>query len=110
MPRSSSLIFAGLTRLDDTAPPFPDLAETWTVSPDGRTYTFTLRQGLLWQDGAPLNADDVIFTYDLLQSPDAAHAAVAAACCSKAPPFDAVNELTRDASSCRSPTRRCPPT
>ncbi len=41
-----ALVFAGLTRLDDHGQPFPDLAETWDVSPDGRSYTFTLRQGL----------------------------------------------------------------
>jgi len=35
--------------------------------PDGKTYTFTLRQGLQWSDGQPLNADDVVFTFnDLL--------------------------------------------
>lgn len=66
----SSLVFAGLTRLDENGVPFPDLALTWTVSPDGRLYTFTLRSGLLWQDGASLTADDVVFTYELLQSPD----------------------------------------
>ncbi|HWC29867.1 MAG TPA: peptide ABC transporter substrate-binding protein [Dehalococcoidia bacterium] len=65
----ASLIFAGLTRLDENGVPFPDLAQTWTVSPDGMLYTFTLRQGLVWQDGAPLTAADVTFTYELLQSP-----------------------------------------
>jgi peptide/nickel transport system substrate-binding protein len=65
----SSLIFAGLTRLDEKGLPFPDLAQTWTVSPDGLVYTFTLRSGLMWQDGAPLTAADVTFTYQLLQSP-----------------------------------------
>src|SRR5688572_26842370 len=49
-----SLVFAGLTRLDDQGRPFPDLAETWTVSADGLVYSFTLRDGLVWQDGAPL--------------------------------------------------------
>ena len=65
----ASLVFAGLVRLDDQGRPFPDLAETWTVSDDGRVYTFTLRQGLVWQDGAPLTTDDVIFTYELLRTP-----------------------------------------
>lgn len=64
-----SLVFAGLTRLDDQGRPFPDLAETWSVSDDGLIYTFTLRNGLVWQDGAPLTPDDVIFTYDLLRTP-----------------------------------------
>jgi peptide/nickel transport system substrate-binding protein len=66
----ASLVFSGLTRLDEHGVPFPDLAQTWTISPDGTLYTFTLRPGLLWQDGTPLTADDVVFTYQLLQSPD----------------------------------------
>ena len=66
----SALVFAGLTRLDANGVAFPDLAQTWTISPDGTLYTFTLRRGLLWQDGTPLTADDVVFTYELLQSPD----------------------------------------
>jgi peptide/nickel transport system substrate-binding protein len=66
----SSLVFAGLTRLDENGVPFPDLAQTWTVSPDGTVYTFTLRPGLLWQDGVLLTAEDVMFTYELLQSSD----------------------------------------
>ena len=64
-----SLIFAGLTRLDDRGRPFPDLAETWTVSQDARRFTFTLRRGLVWQDGTPLTPDDVVFTYSLLGAP-----------------------------------------
>jgi peptide/nickel transport system substrate-binding protein len=65
-----ALVFAGLTRLDDQGRPFPDLAETWSVSQDGRVYTFKLRSGLTWQDGAPLSADDVVFTYGLLDVPE----------------------------------------
>lgn len=66
----SALIFAGLTRLDEHGNAFPDLAEEWSVSADGRLYTFRLRQGLIWQDGAPLTADDVLFTYSLLRDPE----------------------------------------
>jgi len=42
----------------------PQLASSWTVSPDGLTYTFHLRPGLNWQDGTPFTADDVKFTMD----------------------------------------------
>jgi peptide/nickel transport system substrate-binding protein len=40
------------------------LAKSFTVSPDGRVYTFILRKGLKWSDGHPLTADDVVFTFN----------------------------------------------
>lgn len=40
------------------------LAESWTVSRDGRTWLFKLRQGVQWFDGKPVTADDVVFTLD----------------------------------------------
>jgi len=52
--------YAGLTNL--SAEDFseePGLAESWEVSDDGLTYTYTLREGLLWSDGEPLTAEDV---------------------------------------------------
>ncbi len=45
------------------------LAESWEISPDGRTYTFTLRSGVRWSDGEPVTASDFKFTYDALASP-----------------------------------------
>lgn len=42
----------------------PGLAEFWTNSPDGKTWTFRLRKNLCWSDGAPLTADDVVFTWN----------------------------------------------
>ena len=39
----------------------PGLAESWEASNDGKTYTYTLREGLEWSDGEPLTADDVVF-------------------------------------------------
>ena len=44
----------------------PHLAESWTVSKDGLTWTFKLRQDVRWNDGEPFTADDVIFTFDEL--------------------------------------------
>ncbi|MEM0982041.1 MAG: ABC transporter substrate-binding protein [Cyanobacteria bacterium P01_H01_bin.58] len=56
--------FNGLTEVDgETGEMVPALAESWTVSEDGKTFVFTLRDGLQWSDGAPLTADDVMFTY-----------------------------------------------
>ena len=47
----------------------PDLAKTWTVSKDGRTITFILRQGIRFSDGTPFSADDVKYTMDQLMDP-----------------------------------------
>ena len=47
----------------------PGLAESWTNSPDGKTWTFKLRKNLRWSDGAPLTADDVVFTWDVIYNP-----------------------------------------
>lgn len=64
-----ALIFNGLVRLDASGQPAPDLASHWEISPDGRTYTVTLRSDVQWQDGVPFSADDVLFTVGLLQDP-----------------------------------------
>jgi peptide/nickel transport system substrate-binding protein len=49
----------------------PGLAESWSVAPDNKTWTFKLRKNLHWSDGAPLTADDVIFTFnDVIYNPD----------------------------------------
>jgi peptide/nickel transport system substrate-binding protein len=50
--------------------PKPELAESWTVSPDGKTWTFKIRQGVKWQDGQPLTAKDVAFTYNYIVKND----------------------------------------
>jgi peptide/nickel transport system substrate-binding protein len=44
----------------------PDLATSWTVSPDGLTYTFNLRHGVTFHNGDPLNASDVVFSMNRL--------------------------------------------
>src|SRR6478672_9681586 len=49
----------------------PDLAESWTVSPDGLTYTFMIRSGVVFHDGSPLSADDVPASCDRMRKPPA---------------------------------------
>ncbi|GAB4450547.1 MAG: peptide ABC transporter substrate-binding protein [Anaerolineae bacterium] len=66
----AALIFNGLTRLDGSGALEPDLARSWEVSDDGRVYVFRLQRGLRWQDGAPVTADDVLFTVGLMQDPE----------------------------------------
>lgn len=45
-----------------------DLAESWEVSDDGLTWTFHLHQGVLWHDGEEFTADDVVYTFETIQS------------------------------------------
>ena len=47
----------------------PALATKWTLDPDGRTYTLTLREGVVFSDGTPFTADDVVFTFQALYDP-----------------------------------------
>ncbi len=49
-----------------TLAPRPELATTWKVSPDGKTWTFQTRQGVTWQDGVPFTAADVAFTFNYI--------------------------------------------
>ena len=64
-----SLVFRGLVRLGPNDTLVGDLAERWEVDPTGATWTFRLREGLVWQDGQPLTADDVLFTIAALSDP-----------------------------------------
>lgn len=54
------MIYDTLLGLDSQYKVHPQMAEKWTVSPDGRLYTFTLRNGLKWHDGAPVKSEDCI--------------------------------------------------
>jgi peptide/nickel transport system substrate-binding protein len=55
-------IMEGLLDQEPDLTPKPLLAESWTVSPDGLTWTFRIRRGVKWHDGKPLTADDVVFS------------------------------------------------
>jgi len=65
-------VYSGLIQYDPDDPSkiVPDLAERWTVSPDGRTYTFHLRKGVKWHDGQPFSAADVKASFDRILNPD----------------------------------------
>ncbi|RQW81390.1 MAG: ABC transporter substrate-binding protein [Methanothrix sp.] len=60
-------VFSGLLKSDEKLEMVPDLASSWEVSPDAKTYTFHLKKGIKWQDGQDFSAEDVKFTYDLLR-------------------------------------------
>lgn len=63
----NNLLFDGLTQVDARGRIVPALAETWQVSGDAKTITFTLRTDLTWHDGEPVTTEDVAFTYSRLQ-------------------------------------------
>ncbi len=52
-------LYTGLTRIGEDGSVYGSLADDWTISDDGTTYTFTLRDGLRFSDGSPLTAADV---------------------------------------------------
>jgi peptide/nickel transport system substrate-binding protein len=67
----SRVVYAQLLSFDHNEKLTPDLAESLpTISADQKTYTLKLKPNLKWQDGKPLNADDVIFTIQTIQNAD----------------------------------------
>jgi peptide/nickel transport system substrate-binding protein len=66
--RANALIFEGLVGLDGTLSPVPRLAESWTISSDGKTITFRLRKDVKWTDGEPFTSKDVAFTIDKIKT------------------------------------------
>lgn len=47
----------------------PKMAERWEVSPDNKIFTFTLRRGIVWEDGRPFTAADVVFSFNAIKDP-----------------------------------------
>jgi len=58
-----SKLYEGLISLSPSLEPIPRLAQSWRISPDGKTYTFHLRPNVRWHDGKPLTAADVVFSF-----------------------------------------------
>lgn len=67
----SRLVFSGLLKYDQNNQLVPDLAESYSVSASGLTYTVRLKPNLTWHDGQPLTSADVVYTYQTIQNPDA---------------------------------------
>ena len=57
-------IFNGLVGLDESLSPVPELARSWSLEDEGRTYRFALRPDVTWHDGTPFTAADVKFTFE----------------------------------------------
>lgn len=62
-------VFEGLTKIQMDGAVTPLLAESWFHTPDGKTYTFTLRKGVKFSDGSPLDAAAVKFSFERAKAP-----------------------------------------
>lgn len=69
-----SNIFEGLTRFAADGSVIPGLASSWDISQDTLTYTFTLRDGVSFHDGAAFDASDVVFSLDRARAEDSTNA------------------------------------
>jgi oligopeptide transport system substrate-binding protein len=67
-------LFMGLTTPDPRGRPAPGMAESWTISPDGKRYVFRLRPNLRWSDGVPLTASDFVWSMRRALDPKTAFA------------------------------------
>ncbi|HEV7844357.1 MAG TPA: ABC transporter substrate-binding protein, partial [Pyrinomonadaceae bacterium] len=62
--RIAVALFDGLVEYEEVSnKPRPSLATSWDVSPDGTIWTFHLRKDAKWTDGAPLNANDFVYSW-----------------------------------------------
>ena len=52
--------------------PTPALAESWSASPDGLTWSFRIRPNVFWSDGQPLTSADAVFTFNAILDPKTA--------------------------------------
>lgn len=67
-------VFEGLTRFLEDGSVVPALAESWDISEDGLSYTFTLRSGVTFHDGTTMDAKDVKFSLDRARAEDSTNA------------------------------------
>ncbi len=67
-------VFEGLTRFGPDGSVQPGLAASWTISDDGLSYTFQLREGVTFHDGTTFEASDVVFSLDRARAEDSTNA------------------------------------
>lgn len=68
----SNLIFRGLISIDASGKPKPELAQSWEIKNGSREILFRLKKDVYWHDGGKFTAEDVLFTYQLLNSENVA--------------------------------------
>ncbi len=66
----TELLFSGLMKYNNKGEIVPDLAENYKSEDKGRTYSFYLKENILWSDGQKFSVDDIIFTIQVIQNPD----------------------------------------
>lgn len=66
----SRLIYSSLFNYNNQGVLKPDLVDDWQVSEDGKEYRIKLKENVKWHNGNLLNADDLIFTFNLIKNPD----------------------------------------
>ncbi|MGH7557710.1 MAG: peptide-binding protein, partial [Gemmatimonadota bacterium] len=70
----SNMLFMPLVDLDEDMNFQPYLADSFWMSEDGLSLTFRIREGATWQDGVPVTADDVVWTYEMMVNDEVAYA------------------------------------
>ncbi|HEY4495361.1 MAG TPA: ABC transporter substrate-binding protein [Candidatus Paceibacterota bacterium] len=65
---ATRLIFSSLLKYNERGELAPDLASSYDVSKDGKTYTVKLKSGITWHDGEPFSSEDVVFTINAIQN------------------------------------------
>ncbi len=70
--RIVNALFEGLTTFDRKGHAVPGVAESWTISPDGKTYVFKLRADARWSDGVPVTAPDFVASWRRTLTPETA--------------------------------------
>lgn len=66
----SAIIYSSLMKRNSKGQIILDLAEDYSISEDRKNYEIRLKKDIKWHDGKPLNADDIIFTVQIIQNPD----------------------------------------
>jgi peptide/nickel transport system substrate-binding protein len=61
------LIYSRMIEFDHRGLPQGDLVESWGISVDGKTYSFSIRENAYWHDGEPVLSDDIVFTIEMMR-------------------------------------------
>ena len=66
----ANLLYAGLLKYDEKHEIIGDLVDKWSVSADGKTYDFTLKNNIFWSNGQPVTVEDIFYTITLTKNND----------------------------------------